>query len=109
MLPIKLYCHALKNNFPFTIDCEAVYHMLWEHAAGGITNVYRTHTKVGETKINYLEMKDGKVYVVETDDFVRNNAAHDAGSLYPSSTFGGEHPLNTCGDHRMRMPARMIG
>jgi hypothetical protein len=109
MLPIKLYCYALKNEFPFTIDCEAVYHILRKHTAGGITNVFRTHTKVGESKISYLEIKDGKVYVVETDNVVSNNAAYDASSLYPSSTFGGEHPLNPYGDHRMRVPARLIG
>jgi hypothetical protein len=83
--------------------------MLRKHAAGGITNVFRTHTKVGESKISYLEMKDGIVYVVETENVASNNAAYDAGSLYQSSTFGGEHPLNPYGDHGMRMPARLTG
>ncbi|GHU18664.1 hypothetical protein FACS189472_07320 [Alphaproteobacteria bacterium] len=119
MLPIKLHCYALKNNFPFTIDSEKVYHLLRKFTTGGIANVHRKYTKVGETKITNLQFSNPDqedqeafgqaVFPVETKNVVTHIAAYDAMSLYPSSTCSKEHPLNPYTDHKMFMPARLIG
>jgi hypothetical protein len=93
------------------MDSEPVYHMMRKFISGGIANVLRKYTKVGETKITKLEMKSGVVYAHETDweGTVTNIWALDANSLYPSSTCSKENEMIPYTDHKMYMPARLIG
>jgi hypothetical protein len=108
ILKIQIHKYALLNNLPFTIDNEKVYHLLRNGITGGIANVHNKYTKAGETKINKLEMKNGKIISKDTDNIVTHIEADDANSLYPSSTCGKENKKNPYTNNRMYMPSRLI-
>jgi hypothetical protein len=82
ILKIQIHKFALINNLPFTIDNVKVYWLLRKGITGGIANVHHKYTKAGETKINKLEIKDGKIISKDTNNIITHIEADDANSLY---------------------------
>jgi hypothetical protein len=73
-----------------------------------MANAHHKYPKAGETKINKLEIKNGKIISKDTNNIVSHIEADDANSLYPSSTCSKINKENPYTNNRMYMPARLI-
>jgi hypothetical protein len=91
IIKTQIHKFALLNNLPFTIDNTKVYWLLRRGITGGIANTHHRYTKAGKTKINKLEIKNGKIISKDTNNIITHIEADDANSLYPSSTCSKEN------------------
>ncbi|KAA6379842.1 MAG: hypothetical protein EZS28_024631 [Streblomastix strix] len=103
-LNIQLKRYYLTKGLPCPITSEDTYHEIRNGITGGLANTFHRYNIKGETHINKMKLKDGKIISYDLDHIMTHITGVDFNSLYPAVFSGLKHKFMKYTGHQIYMP-----